>query len=263
MEPKNLNIHYIPHSNPDNIGWTRLKNCQSDKITVHFEDIEKALIRYISQSKFCLGCVAWLTNERILSALSNCSVVSIIVQKEDFLRPDYMGIKADWHKKQDAFKKKIKQMYEALPRGVCQDDFIFDLDEDEQDKIELNSRINEKINQMYQETKINPGLISFGTDWETDPIRTLGEINEEQLPAFPRMHHKFLIFCKWFYEPYAVWTGSFNFSFNGTQSLENGVYITDESIVKAYWFEWVFNFIRSESLDWSHEYKKPILTIGS
>ncbi|WP_414756353.1 phospholipase D-like domain-containing protein [Anabaena sp. CCY 9910] len=257
MEPKNLNVNYIPHSNPDNIGWTRLKDCHSDKIIVHFEDIENALIKYISQSKFCLGCVAWLTNERILSALSNCSVVSIIVQKEDFLRPDYIGMKADWHKKQDSFKKKIKQMYKALPRGVCQDDLILE------DETELNSRINEKINQMYQETKISPGLISSGTYWETDPIRTLGEINEDKIPAFPRMHHKFIIFCNWFYEPYAVWTGSFNFTYNGTQSLENGVYITDKYIVKAYWYEWVFNFIRSEVLDWDHEYKNPFLTIGS
>lgn len=62
---------------------------------------------------------------------------------------------------------------------------------------------------------------------------------------------------------YAVWTGSFNFTVNGTKSLENALYITDEYIVKAYWFEWIFNFIRSESLDWSHEYKNPILRIGS
>jgi hypothetical protein len=34
------------------------------------------------------GCVAWLTLIPILKALSKCDNVQIIVQKEDFLRPD-------------------------------------------------------------------------------------------------------------------------------------------------------------------------------
>ena len=34
-------------------------------------------------------------------------------------------------------------------------------------------------------------------------------------------------------EPYAVWTGSFNLTFNAVNSLENAVLLTDPDIAKA------------------------------
>lgn len=49
--------------------------------------IETALISQIAQCDMACGCVAWLTNENILKALGKVQT-SLIVQKEDFLRPD-------------------------------------------------------------------------------------------------------------------------------------------------------------------------------
>jgi len=52
------------------------------------------------------------------------------------------------------------------------------------------------------------------------------------------MHNKFLVFLSSELRPYAVWTGSFNFSANASRSLENAVYIEDAAIAGAYLQAW-------------------------
>lgn len=52
------------------------------------------------------------------------------------------------------------------------------------------------------------------------------------------MHNKFLVFLDASGRPYAVWTGSFNFSGNASRSLENAVYIDDAAIAQAYHQAW-------------------------
>ena len=87
------------------------------------------------------------------------------------------------------------------------------------------------------------------------------------------MHNKFLVFCKTLkgdedgdrevIVPKSVWTGSFNFSKNATNSLENAVYIRDEKIAKAYFSEWSQIEGLSEPLDWESEWVAPEWRIGS
>jgi hypothetical protein len=55
------------------------------------------------------------------------------------------------------------------------------------------------------------------------------------------MHNKFLVFCRLTEDklsPYAVWTGSANFTHNARYSFENAVFIRDHSISIAYFNEW-------------------------
>lgn len=81
------------------------------------------------------------------------------------------------------------------------------------------------------------------------------------------MHHKFLVFLKhrvnsdleeeqglWPYIPYAVWTGSFNFTKNGAASLENALYLEDPAVSEAFCNEWAQMVEISEPLDWHSEY---------
>src|SRR5688572_9052861 len=56
--------------------------------TVYFKQIEERLLSHIAKADVVVGCVAWLTHHRVLRALGRKIAVSIIVQKEDFLRPD-------------------------------------------------------------------------------------------------------------------------------------------------------------------------------
>ncbi len=79
----------------------------SSKVTVHFRNLESKLLQYIQQSSCVIGCVAWLTNQNILKAMSNLQFVSLIVQKEDFLRPDISN-KPNW-------TSKLRDLYSSLP----------------------------------------------------------------------------------------------------------------------------------------------------
>ena len=68
---------------------------KTKEIEVYFTNLDKNIIRLIKQSDVVLGCVAWLTNFDILRELGNNKIASIIVQKEDFLRPDLYFIYVD------------------------------------------------------------------------------------------------------------------------------------------------------------------------
>src|SRR5438552_524921 len=57
-------------------------------VQVYFKNVESHLIQHIESADVVVGCVAWLTSPAILAALSKKNGVSIIVQKEDWLRPD-------------------------------------------------------------------------------------------------------------------------------------------------------------------------------
>lgn len=59
----------------------------SGSVIAHFEDIEGRLVEFIHESTAIVGCVAWLTSVPVLRALQG-RPVNLIVQKEDFLRPD-------------------------------------------------------------------------------------------------------------------------------------------------------------------------------
>src|SRR2546422_11554601 len=61
---------------------------EDGRTSVFFKQIEKHLLDHIEQYKIIVGCVAWLTNDRILKALAKKEGISLVIQKEDFLRPD-------------------------------------------------------------------------------------------------------------------------------------------------------------------------------
>lgn len=65
------------------------------------------------------------------------------------------------------------------------------------------------------------------------------------------------------HEPYAVWTGSYNFTQTAGMSMENAVYIEDKIIAKRYYDEWFHAFMLSESLDWRSRWCEPQYRIGS
>lgn len=218
---------------------------------VLFRNLEQALCEQIDAADAVVGCVAWLTSFPVLSSLARKQAVSIVVQKEDFLRRD-----CDDH---TAHKLKLRGAYESIRPGFIRNEVSF----------------------------YRTSLPEIGLDKEQDiaAIRCMGMkgIGDR---THPRMHHKFLVllrkaelhvkegvFC-----PYAVWTGSFNPTLNGTRSLENAVLITsdwaktleaeqkgwadirtwcDTDIPHAYFQEWSQVLAHSEPLDWTSEHVSP------
>lgn len=212
-------------------------------VHVHFRDLESHLIQYIKMYPVVVGCVAWLTSKPILDALATRKGVSIVVQKEDFLRPD-IGSKS--------WPKYYRSLYSKLPSALLRCDFHH---------------------------TILPSMGLSGYWEELDGIRCVGNHNADKSPAFPRSHHKFVVFCSTrpapdrsecpdddrrdVIEPCAVWTGSFNFTANGTKSLENALFIPDSRIAMAYLKEWAQITAISEPLNWSSEYVAPEWRVGT
>ncbi len=217
-----------PISTPDATTYT-------GEVEVLFRNIESRLLSLIAEADVVVGCVAWLTHAGILEALAQKKGVSLVVQKEDFLRPE-------GHPPQ-AWARKLERLYNELP---C------------------------KLWRMFVE-----GLEdrSWGSDPVIEPVRCVGNHNSDKQPAFPRMHNKFVIFCKSLrvddqgtvehFAPYAVWTGSFNFTANGVRSLENAVVLRNSEIVRAYWEEYINIVSLSEPLDWKTPWCEPEWRIGS
>ena len=202
-------------------------------VSVFFRDHEKILIDQLKKTDFVLGAVAWLTSAPILTALSNVKWgCSILVQKEDFLRPEVRPM--------SAWKNTLRERYSKLT--CCFERFQL------------------------------PGIasrLSYAGDPSQAPIRCVGNYNIDKNPAMPRMHHKFLIFCDSpdDYDapliPKAVWTGSLNLTYNATQSFENSILIEDTAIAEAYANEWGQLMALSEPLDWEYNWVAPEFRIGS
>lgn len=113
--------------------------------------------------------------------------------------------------------------------------------------------------------------VSTMTCIDHEALRCCGIYNESKSLAHPRMHNKYLVFLRKDplfddsvhtpypinYIPYAVWTGSLNFTFNSENSLENGLYIECPTVAMKYFNDFCRIFTASEPLDWKHKYCRP------
>lgn len=211
-------------------------SCRVAGLSVHFRNLADRLIEYINQADIVLGCVAWLTHTGVLKALAK-KQAAIVVQKEDFLKPDIGKANA-------STRGSMHKLYNALH---------FDID-------------------RYAEWGGALHMLSFAGDPSIHPVRCVGNFNRERKPAHPRMHNKFLVFAKVGLcgershptpVPYAVWTGSFNVTKNAAMSLENAIYIERAEVVNAYFLEFQQIMAISEPLDWKSDWSAPEWRIGS
>jgi hypothetical protein len=201
-------------------------------VRCYFRGLQDAFIEEMHGADAVVGCVAWLTNEPILNAMQQLRCVSLIVQKEDFLRPDAIG------------KSNLRKLYAGL--GCCLDRFAMPM-------------------------PICDLSTAGSPEWQA--VRCVGNVNRTQSPVHPRMHNKFAVFCRLVdsddrdglpaFEPFKVWTGSFNFTYVGGLSLENAVVLSDEKIVWPYFNEWGQISCLSEPLDWFRDWVEPEHRIGS
>jgi PLD-like domain len=207
-------------------------------VQVYFKDIESHLIQHIESADVVVGCVAWLTSPAILAALSKKSGVSIIVQKEDWLRPD-LDDRENW-------KERHKSRYDLLSSSLT--------------RLDLGLR----------DTVLRD--MSYCHDPTIEAVRCVGNHNSKKAPAFPRMHHKFIVLCREVavkdneyrnYDPYEVWTGSFNFTKNAASSFENAVVLRDATLAKAFLGEYAQVAALSEQLNWESEWIEPQWQAGS
>jgi hypothetical protein len=204
-------------------------------------NLEGALCRWIENADFLFCCFAWFTNHRVLDAMADLKHgCCVVVQKEDFLRPDSGHTSSSNVVLRQKYAKLRTQWRLDLP-GIA-------------------------------------GSLSMSTGCEGDAVRCAGVSNTDRRQAVPRMHHKFAVACKVFmrqhdmvdyqqdypeFHPYSTWTGSFNPTINGTRSRENAVVIESKTVSRRYLKEWERVFAMSEPLDWSSEWCSPEWRIGT
>ena len=249
----------------------------SDKkaeVEVIFRNLERRLMREIRAADYVFGCVAWFTSERLLAALAKKRGVCVVVQKEDFLRPD-KNQAINW-------KTRLRAAYERLPA----------------------------LNRWDFPTLI--GSLSTSGDTNLPAVRCVGNHNSNRELTQPRMHNKFLLFsksavpstadreeyrkwivrwdepieplfgadlarqnscpsfdewfngyCSPFERPHLTWTGSFNLTRNSSSSFENAVLIHSSTIANAYFNEFSQIVALSEPLNWTSEWVAPEWRIGT
>lgn len=242
----NLNDLLIPNADGPDQPLTDPRATSADGLTqVFFRNLEAELLQLIDAADVVVGCVAWLTNRQILAALAKKESVAIVIQKEDFLRPD-LGVNKNW-------SLELRSQYSRLK---C----TFD-----------------RYNGALGGTALH--YMSMCSDPSITPIRCVGNHNSDKQPAFPRAHHKFLVFGRSLnstereddselgtlgaFQPYAAWTGSFNLTFNATNSFENAIVTEDPQLVQAFFEEWAQIEALSEPLDWSSVWVEPEWRIGT
>ncbi|MDT4896409.1 MAG: hypothetical protein QOH25_1486 [Acidobacteriota bacterium] len=135
---------------------------EDDEVQVYFRNLESHLIHHIEAADIIVGCVAWLTSHNILRALSQKIGVSIIVQKEDWLRPD-INAHGDW-------KSELRRLYDRLPSALT------------------------RFDQGLRGTALS------GMSWQSalesiEAVRCVGNYNSEKTTS-PRAHHKFVVFTQ-------------------------------------------------------------------
>ena len=237
---RNLNRQRII-SDRSSLGFSLLEDYsvngqfQNISIATIFKDLPARLIEYISRAKAAVGCIAWLTHPKILDAMQRLCGISIIVQKEDFLRTDGK-LQGDW-------KTDLRNRYAALNGldGIvskCENCFVVD------------------------------SCLRTFDEFSIEAVRCVGFARSSNELDRPIMHHKFMVFCDIeehkvngrilrIIQPYAVWTGSFNFTRNAVRSFENALYLEHPMIANAYFSEWGQVAMLSESLDWERPYVDP------
>lgn len=224
----------------EQLDLSLLHHPPSGHVSVFFRDIEQKLVERIRDADCVFGCVAWLTSEPILDAIAEKSIAQIIIQKEDFLRPDLAS--------GPYFKARLRTLYSEVA-GVYRAHFGSDI------------------------TVSNTWTIMSEAE-RVEGVRCLGYRKQYHAEIIPVMHHKFLVFCRYqespddefpfgSITPYAAWTGSFNFTRNATLSFENAIFIEDGAIAERYLKEWGQLAALSEPLNWEHDYVAPQYWIGT
>lgn len=226
----------------------RLKDysTSSNRVTVHFREHTKRCVEFIEKYDVIVGSVAWLTSIPILRALAKKGYggVQIVLQKEDFLRPD------------GARMKDVRAAYASL-RGGGRAEFggVLGMTNRHGDVgIEPlrcvgnhNADKNPAFPRAHHKFLVGCYIRDMEMRWE----QVVNDFGDEVNVA---------VQC---FQPHAVWTGSFNLTANAERSFENVVVIEDEAIAQAYYNEWNQLAALSEPLDWDSEWCHPEWRIGT
>lgn len=215
---------------------------EGQSVAVYLDDLEASLLAWLSKQEAVVGCVAWLTNEKVLNALNSLKICQVVMQKEDWMRPDYDGRHPARHS---------RKHYDG-EAGFC--------------RLELAETIG-------LSTCGDPSVDRFRCFGQSTSAQTSGPMQTAAPPARPVMHHKFLVGCAMqsYLDdgypslkliPRSVWMGSFNMTKGARRNMDSAV-VMGAGPAALYYREWLDVFSHSERLDFDYEYCVPEWRLGS
>lgn len=202
-------------------------------VTILTGGIEEELVRYINteaNGMTVVGYVAWLRSKPILKALmDNAARVSLIVNKEDFSNARD-GI-LQWYDSLPAFQEPLGVTFAHLPNTLIQ---------------ALKPTLNHQTGRRHD--VINTPYYH--------PVRCCGSpilpgskgVKKNAGGGHAIMHSKCLIFFDKNNVPSAVATGSYNFSANAKNNIENMIFIRDPKVAMVYFGDFCNIYMMSSPL---------------
>ena len=153
-----------------------------DGCTVEFvcRDLEQRLVSLIGQHDAFVGCVAWLTNPIILNAMARKSL-GVVVQKEDFLRPDTAKREGGRGFDSAVYRRKLRKQYE---------DAVYAL-------YEIGNMVPAGTDSLnpFAIDGIDGRCLQEGT--MAGDVRCFGKHSTFKGQIIPRMHNKFIVLGNW------------------------------------------------------------------
>jgi len=209
----------------NNLNTIMEPKVENKEIDVYFENIEEKLIDLIDSASYCIGCVSWLTNIKILEKLQEKEGVKIIIQKEPYIKRDFNN-----DIRHNNYYIRLRRLYKSIPN-------LFEDIENKRNDLKKKKTFKKLSNAMLSSDQY--------------AIRCCGVVSI-LYNSKPLMHHKFIIMLNKKFKPIGVWTGSYNFTNNGNYSFENAIYIRDKDIIKKYIDEFLTIYGFSEKISWKY-----------
>lgn len=187
--------------------------------------------------------------DKVLEALKGKTYVAILVNKEDWLRPDTNEDVND----RPGFHARLRNLYGELAKAVKPIDALA-----------LKGLLYDRADSPS--ATVGP-VECFGEASNAAPAATEEGGSLGKPRTSPTLHHKFLVFGNILqgyteegkeedtsFRPAAVWTGSFNLSFNASNNLENALWIPSAELAREYTKEFSWIAVCREPLDWQAQY---------
>ena len=205
--------------------------------SVYFANIQTVLLEHLQHASYAVGCIAWLTDFKILDALAKLKGVSIIIQNEIYV------MKRD---KRDEFRVKLRFKYEKLPQFPWlslpapqeEQKLMYDLLSKRKLSVRVMGEQQKRRVQHVTTTKSSHDSKTMETPTTITTIEPSTNNIAVQQPSM--MHTKFLVFFDQEGKPIGVYTGSANLTANATHSVENQIFFYDPAVARIY-----FNFFLS------------------
>ena len=213
---------------------------QVASVSAYFRDIKKELLHAISKADAVFGCAAWLTDDDVINALNSVPNISIVVSHSTYnAKSKMLKSHKNWIKLRDIATKfnhfhtiigdyaeciKLGQSDDAIAPLLVLDPKNFGTSTEDKT---ADSMLHNKF-LIFAKVFFDKDQVQSGAAYYYSAGSRSGQFSPDQ---FLQMTAKPTIV------PFAVWTGSFNFSANANSHLENAVLIHNERIAEAYFNE--------------------------